>query len=78
MQGKNDNEGIIMLQDKWFICLWDNDSAINNIMTKISQAPKNLRDPEIVKELENPNGDWTERWGIIFKKGHHQDQQKEQ
>ena len=58
-----------MLKDEWFVCLWDDGSAINDVMIKISQAPKNLRDPEIVKELENPNSDWTEQWGTIFKKG---------
>ncbi|KAF8689711.1 hypothetical protein AX14_003210, partial [Amanita brunnescens Koide BX004] len=56
MQGKNDNEGVIMLKDKWFIQLWDDDSAINDIMIKISQALKRLRDPEIVKELGNLEG----------------------
>jgi hypothetical protein len=67
-----------MLKDKWFICLWDDDSAINDIMIKISQAPKSLRDPEIIKELQNPNSDWMERWGTIFKKGSHENPRKEQ
>ena len=61
-----------MLKDKWFIRLWDDDLAINDIMMKISHAPKNLRDPEIIKELQNPNSDWTERWGTIFRKGSHE------
>ena len=74
-QGKNDN---IMLKDEWFVHLWDDDSAINDIMIKISQAPKNLRDPKIVKELQNPSSDWMEWWGTIFKKGSHENLNREQ
>ena len=67
-----------MLKDEWFIRLWDDDSAINDIMTKISRAPKNLRDPEIIRELQNPKSDWTERWGTIFRKGSHENPRQEQ
>jgi hypothetical protein len=73
MQGKNDNKGVILLKDEWFIQLWDDDSTINDIMVKISQAPTGLRDPEIIKELGNPGSDWEERQGTIFRKGSHQD-----
>jgi hypothetical protein len=67
-----------MLKEEWFIRLWDDDSAINDTMMKISRAPKTLRDPEIVKGLQDPNSDWTERWGTIFKKGSHKNPRKEQ
>ena len=77
-QGKNDNEGVVMLKDEWFIHLWDDDSAINDIMMKISHAPKNLRDPEIIKELQNPSSGWTERQGTIFRKGSHENPRQEQ
>ena len=67
-----------MLKDEWFVRLWDDDSAINDIMTKISRTPKNIRDPEIVKELQKPNSDWIERHGTIFKKKSHVNPRREQ
>jgi hypothetical protein len=47
-------------------------------MIKISQASKDLRDPKIMKELQNPNSDWMERQGTVFKKGSHRDPRREQ
>ena len=76
--GRESVPTVTMLKDEWFICLWDDNSAINDIMVKINRAPKKLRDPKIIKELQNPNSEWMDRNGMIFKKGSHKNPRKEQ
>ena len=68
IQGKNNNKGITMLKEEWFVCLWDNNSAIFDMMMKVQWAPKNLWDPEVTKELQNPEGIWEEWQGSLFRK----------